>query len=203
MSTTSPATITPTTPPTPKRSPAVLEDLPPPPLTATTPNHILSTPVASALASVRNTPGKTRPKVRRPPAEIERILAEYQASGLTLTQFARQTAIPIATLHSWVTKRADGAHVQDWPKCASLVSAVPSNENRPTSSRFAPVQLYPKASARSAPHPSVRTNTPPPSPLLLSLKSPAGFILELYSTPIPLNVTTATQLLNTLIPCLR
>jgi len=58
--------------------------------------------------------------------EIDQILLAYDASGLGLTQFAKQHQIAVSTFHSWLCRRRDQASSDKQPPALIPVTVRPN-----------------------------------------------------------------------------
>ncbi len=65
-------------------------------------------------------------KARYTPEEIDQILLAYDASGLGLTQFAKQHQIAVSTFHSWLCRRRDQASSDKQPPALIPVTVRPN-----------------------------------------------------------------------------
>lgn len=65
-------------------------------------------------------------KSRYTPEEIDQILVAYDASGLGLSQFAKQHRIAVSTFHSWLCRRGDQASSVTAPPALIPVTVRPS-----------------------------------------------------------------------------
>jgi hypothetical protein len=62
---------------------------------------------------------------RRTSAEIQTILGDHQASGLSRRDFAARRGIPLPTLHSWIRKHRSPVDHDDLPAVIPIGTFLP------------------------------------------------------------------------------
>lgn len=71
---------------------------------------------------------------RRSRAEIEGIVAEFKASGLTSQEFATQHRLSVSTLRVWVSRTAKGCEPEPSPQWVEV--KTPAGGSSPTPRRL-------------------------------------------------------------------
>jgi hypothetical protein len=81
----------------------------------------------------------TRPPVRWTLAQARKVLAEQEASGITLAEFARQRQIPPKRLYRWRDRLRQ--HTEPAPLAPRLVELLPPAPTSPAPSRT-PLRIH-------------------------------------------------------------